>query len=97
MKKFSLILFLMILLPLTSGLSSDLHTTYQPAETMLVELQGSILEEIPKENVFFLRGHVQTVVEYDLKKLGNHYFLYAVAPLAENNFTLEIKNKTNKT
>jgi hypothetical protein len=92
MKKFSLILFLMILLPLTSGLSSDLHTTYQPAETMLVELQGSILEEIPKENVFFLRGHVQTVVEYDLKKLGNHYFLYAVAPLAENNFTLEIKN-----
>lgn len=91
MKYFLIIgIILLSMVPLTSAITSDLRASYHPGETMLVALQGSILEPLDKTHVTFYRGHVQTVFEYDLKKIGDHYFLYAIAPNSQNNYTLAI-------
>ena len=74
------------------AISSDLRGAYRPGETMIAELQGNFLSPIEKENVEFYRGHVLVPFEYDIMKLGDRYFLWAVAQENENNYTLKIKD-----
>ena len=60
---------------------------------MIAELSGSIFGSLSASDIEFTRGHVQVgSFEYDLKRLGDRYFLYAVAPFAPNNYTLLIHN-----
>lgn len=83
----------LIFLHSVSALSTTLEETYTQGETMLVEITGSILEPLGSSDVEFLRGHVQVgSFEYDLKRLGDRYFLYAVTPFAPNNYTIVIHN-----
>jgi len=96
MKRFAvfglLILVFLINLHFVSAISSDMKDIYSQKETILIEIKGNILEPIPTENVIFRRGHVGIPLEYDIKKLGESYYLWAIAPESENNYTLVIKN-----
>ncbi len=83
----------LVLLHSVSALSTTLQESYAQGETMLVEITGSILESLGSSDVEFLRGHVQVgSFEYDLKRLGDRYFLYALTPFTPNNYTLVIHN-----
>ena len=76
-----------------SALSLSLSQSYAQGETIIAELSGSIFGSLSASDVEFTRGHVQVgSFEYDLKRLGDRYFLYAVAPFAPHNYTLIIHN-----
>mgnify|MGYP000138508811 CR=1 FL=1 len=92
--KYALFLSLMIIIfiPLASAISTDMKSIYQPGETMIIEIQGNILESIDKSQVELKRLNVQVPWEYDVKRLNNKYFLYGSVPKNENNYTLYIKD-----
>lgn len=88
------VFFVLIFVNGVLGISTDLKENYELGETMIVQINGNILEPIGKEQIEFRRGHVGVPFEYDLKKLGDKYFLWAVAREDNNNYTLVIKDIT---
>ena len=59
---------------------------------MIIEIQGNILEPIKSQDVIFKRAHVAIAVDYDVKRIGDKYYIYAQMPLNRNNYTLFINN-----
>ena len=74
------------------AISTDLKSSYQPGETMIVKVYGNILEPIKLQDVAFKRGHVGISLDYDVLRIGGGYYIWANAPISENNYTLEIDN-----
>ncbi len=89
MKKSGLIL-LFLLIPFVSAISTDMKETYQPGETMIIEITGNILSPIAPEDIELKRNNVQVPFVYDVKRLADKYFLYGILPQNENNYTLYI-------
>jgi len=77
---------------LVSAISSNLKETYNGKETIIIELNGNIIEPISKNQVEFKRSNVNVPLEYDIKKVGDKYYLWAIAPENPNNYTLVIRN-----
>ena len=75
-----------------SGISSDIKEVYDPEETMIIEISGNILEPIFREDVEFKRGHVGIPLDYDIKKLEDKYYLWAIVPRNEGNYTLVVND-----
>lgn len=76
-----------------SAISTNLRDNYAPKETIIIEISGQVLEPISFEKVRIIRnGHINVPVEYDIKKVGDKYFLWALAPENINNYTLEIQD-----
>lgn len=95
MKERYVLLLLVCLLCISnsSGLSTDLKTSYQQGETMVVEIQGNLVEGLKASQVAFLRGHVKVPFKYELVKIEEDYFLWALAPLnANGTYTLSLEN-----
>ncbi len=74
------------------AISSDLRENYQPGETIIAEIAGNILEPLNSEDVEFKRGHVLVPLDYELKRVGDKWYLWAISPLNENNYTISIKD-----
>ena len=72
------------------AISSTLKENYELGETIIAEIKGNIAEPISKEQIDFLRGHVSVPFDFDFKKIGERYFLWASTPEKENNYTLAI-------
>lgn len=88
-----ILFFILLSIPLASAISTDLKESYQQGETLILEISGNILEPLSLENIQFKRGHVVVGnFNYDLKKVGEKYHLYAQIPFMENNYTLFIKD-----
>ena len=88
----TLVLFL---LNFVSGLSSNLdnsNKTFSQGETMIIQINGNILSPIMKSQVEFRRGHVITPFDYDIQKIGNTYYIWAITPFIQNNYTLNLKD-----
>ncbi|MCU0641971.1 MAG: hypothetical protein MUF61_00095 [archaeon] len=85
---------LMISMQGVFAISTNLKDSYKPGETVASEIYGNILEPITKDSVEFRRGHVLVPFEYDLKRLGDKYYLWMITPENEENYTLIIKDIT---
>jgi len=94
MKKLLVILAALLIIPSVLAISTDLKPIYSPGETLIAEIAGNILQPINRENVELKRQNVQVPWEYDIKRIGDKYFLYGVLPNAENNYTLHIRDIT---
>ncbi len=89
---FMCVIFL-ILIPNVHAISTDLKPVYQPGETIIGKISGNILESLNKNQIRFLRGHVDVPFEYDLQKIKEEYYMWATAPLnVSQNYTLLIEN-----
>lgn len=86
------ILTFTLLITGVSAISSDLKASYEKGETMIGEISGEILENIRPEQVEFKRSHIAVPVKYDIKKLADKYYIWAIAPNNENNYSLVIKD-----
>lgn len=88
------LLFVVILLglvQLSSAVSLSLEESYAQQETFVAEIEGVIVEPIVLTDVEFLRGHVAvSSFEYNIQRLGDRTFLYAITPATEHNYTLII-------
>jgi hypothetical protein len=89
------LLICMFLIGNALAISSDIkNESYAQGETMLIKLEGNILSALSADNVKFYRGHVEIPLEYDLKKLGDNYYIWAIAPVSENNYSLLVEDIT---
>lgn len=75
-----------------SAITTTLGTSYRPGETAVVELSGNILEPIAFGNVMIKRNNVIMAQDYDVKKLGEKYYIWFQSPKDAGNYTLWIKN-----
>ncbi len=89
--KLSVLLVFLLILPSAYAISTNLLPTYQPGETIIIKIEGNILEPISHSDVVFKRNHVAVAVDYNIKKILGNYYLYAQAPTNNNNYTLFIK------
>ena len=79
-----------ILLSNVYALELDMKNSYKLGETTIVEVKGAV--DIEKDNFQVKRNNVNIPVEYDLKRLGDRYFVWFISPQNTNNYTLWIKN-----
>ncbi len=89
-----LILGIFLIIGSASALSTDLKDSYQRGENIIVKISGNILEPIFPEQVEFLRaGHIRVPLEMDVKRLGDDYYIWAIAPnpSEETNYSLSIE------
>ena len=92
MKKLFILLSALILIPGIFAISTNLKTNYSPRETMIVRIDGNFLNPITPENVFFYSGRQLVALEYDVAKIDDSFYIYAILPSIERNYTLVIKN-----
>ncbi len=90
--RWMIILGLILLIPLTSAITTDLKSEYLPGETIIAKISGNILQPINPSDVIFKRKHIAIAVSYDIKRIGQDYYLYAQAPTTNNNYTIFINN-----
>lgn len=91
MRILSLILVTFICISPVYALSTTLASEYAQGETIIIEINGPINVPLSSSDMEFLRGHVQVgSFEYDLKRLGDRYFIYAIAPFIPHNYTLAL-------
>src|SRR4030043_838525 len=80
MKRSVFILFLLVLLllPLISSVEFSMGESFRQGETIITKVSGNFLTSITKENILFYRGHVRVPMEYDVGKIGDDYYVYAL-------------------
>ncbi len=74
----TLSVLILLFLPLLSAVEFDVKQNYSQGETMIAKLSGNFLSSVSKENIVFYRESVKIPVEYDIAKIGNDYYIYAV-------------------
>lgn len=83
---------LIILFPLVSGLSLDMKESYQASETVIAQIKGIVLEPISPEQLEIKRVNVRVPVEYDIKRVGEDYFIWFITPSQQGNYSIIIKD-----
>ena len=94
-KEFEFILFVMLIIifvSFTQAVSLEMKPEYKQRETLIAEINGNILEPLTKENVEFKRKNVLISLDFDVSKIGESYYVWAITPESNNNYTLIIKN-----
>ncbi|MEK6918959.1 MAG: hypothetical protein AABW73_02875 [Nanoarchaeota archaeon] len=90
------ILGFFILLIISSSLASAvqlvLNDRFHPGETLIAELKGNIISPIKHSDVNFYYGNKLVSMDYDVTKLGNSYFIYAVLPVEEKDYRMVLSN-----
>jgi len=89
---FLVLLAIILFLPLTLAIEITLKQEYKPGETLIATIEGNFLSQIKPENILFYSGRAYIPMIYDLAKIQDKYYLYAILPEKERNYTLIIKN-----
>ena len=95
MKKRMIILGLtfLFLFPLVSAVEFNINQNFSQGETIIAKISGNFISPITNDNVFFYSGHVRIPMEYNVAKLGEDYYLYALTSgKAEGNYSVSIQN-----
>lgn len=88
-----LFVFLFLLFPILSAVEIDMHDKLNKGETLVATISGNFLKQLQKENIFFYREHVKLNVDYDLAKIDNNYYVYALlGDRNPGNYSLRIEN-----
>jgi hypothetical protein len=93
-KKMIVVLFLFLIMPLASAVEFDMKTNFSQGETLIAKLSGNFLEQPSKENINFYRGHVKVPIEYDLARINDEFYIYAMLPENEANYSIVIGDVT---
>ena len=88
----SFAIFTFILFQISALEISTQKTEFYQGETFLANISGNILDEIKSENVGFYKNNVQLPITFDIKKINNIYYIYALLPYSEHNLSLIIKD-----
>ncbi len=94
MKKVKIILiFILLMFPLLSAVNINMKEQFSQGETLMATISGNFLEPPSKESIFFYRGHVKIPLEYDIVKIDEEYYLYALlGDKQPNNYSIRIED-----
>jgi len=93
MKRIVILIFILLLLPLTSAVEFDMKTNFSQGETLMARISGNFIEPILKENIFFYRDHVRIPMDFDVTEIQDEFYIYAqtLEKLA-NDYSIVIKD-----
>ncbi len=91
MKKLVLLIFLILLLPTVLAIETTLKQEYQPGETLIAEISGNFISPLKAEQIQFYSGRLFIPMIYDIAKMQDKYWFYALLPNKQRNYTLIIK------
>lgn len=91
MKKFFLLFILVIILNPVSAMELEMKDSFKKGETLFAKISGSLVDSILPSNIIFYRGHVKVPFNFDITRINEDYYLYALLPETENNYTLSIE------
>ncbi|MDO8623666.1 MAG: hypothetical protein Q7R52_05465 [archaeon] len=92
MKRFFLVVLLLLIFPLVSAVEFDVKTNYSLGETMIAKVSGSFTDPITADNVYFYRNNVRIPLIYDVAKINEEFYIYALLPENPGNYSISIKN-----
>jgi len=75
---FILLIALLLVFPLVSSVEFETKTEFDQGETMIAVISGNFLEQITRDNIFFYRGHVRMPVVYEVEKIKDDFYIYAM-------------------
>lgn len=88
---------LFLLFPLISAVEFDVKANFSQGETLMAKVSGNFLEPVLKENIFFYRGHVKIPVEYDIAKIDEDYYIYALlGDKSPDNYSVAVEGVSYK-
>jgi hypothetical protein len=88
--KVILIIFLLVL-PLISSVEVQVNEVYEKGETLLVKVSGNFVDPILKENVIFYEEHVRVPMNFEVLKIDEEFYIYAMLPEIEKNYSIKIE------
>lgn len=93
MKKLAFLFIILLLLPIISAVKFDMKNEFSQGETLMAKVSGNFLIPLQKDNVFFYRDHVRIPIEYDIKKIDEDYYIYALLLGKEpKNYSIALEN-----
>ncbi len=92
MKKIIVLILILFLLPLLFAVEINMDSEYGQEETLIAKISGNFLDNIQFENIFFYRGHVRVPLLYDVAKINNEFYIYALLSQRQDNYSLVIKD-----
>lgn len=93
--RFSIVFLLaFFLMSNVNAISTNMKENYSPLETAIVKISGNILEPITFNQIEFKRNNVRIPFMYDIKRLGEDYYLWFIVNANETgkNMTLIIND-----
>ncbi len=95
MKKINILLFLFLLFlfPLVSASQIELSKQeFDSGETLFAQISGNFVDQITSQNVNFYRGHVKIPMVYEVEKIDEEFYVYALLTgKDEGNYSLRIE------
>lgn len=92
MKNMVIILLIIILLPLVLSLNIEMKQNFQPGETFMAGIESNLLSPLTADNIYFYSDREQIPLTFDVARMGDKHYIYALLPPIERNYTLKIKN-----
>lgn len=83
MKRVAIFFILLVSLSLISSVEFNLKNEFKKGETLITKVSGNFVDPILRENVVFYRGHVRIPLEFDITKIEDEFYIYAVLPESE--------------
>ena len=74
------------------AIETTIRQEYKPGETLIVSIEGNFLENIKTEDIQFYSGRTFVSMIYDVAKIDDKFYIYAILPLTQRNYSLIIKN-----
>ena len=95
MKQIIAILLLIFFIPTILAASFETKTQYNSEETLIAKISGDFAEKISSDDISFYRKHIEIPMEFELEKIENNYYLYAILPQPTEltNYSVIIKAK----
>jgi hypothetical protein len=92
MKKITIILIILLIFPLISSVEFEMKEEFDQGETLLAVISGNFLDQIVRDNIFFYREHVRIPVVYEVGKINDDFYIYAMLTGKEQgNYSVKIK------
>ncbi len=92
MKKIIITLIILLLFPLISSVEFETNEEFDQGETLLAVISGNFLDQITRDNIFFYKEHVRIPMIYEVGKINNDFYIYAMLTGKEQgNYSVVIK------
>lgn len=94
--KRAVILLIILIIPLilainVSAINLNMKENIKPGETLQAEIEGNFLSPLTQDDVYFYSDRLQIPLIFDIARIQDKYYIYALLPVAEKNYTLLIK------
>lgn len=93
-KLITLLTISLLLFPIISAVDFEIKSDYSQGETLISKFSGNFVDSVTEDNIKFYRGHVRVSIEPHLTKIGEEYYLYALLPENEANYSVRIEDAT---